>query len=144
MNEWQERFANKMNLIREQSAEQFKRYSQDVLTPVFQNLAEFVAQWDMQATSPQDQSDRRTFKFALAEDSYVLVGFRLHGLETVECGYECWIPSVGRQTGGNTHIGLDEADRAWAESCFQACLDHLANKYAENGSTEESVASVMA
>jgi hypothetical protein len=137
MNEWQERFARQMNKIREQSAGRFQKFSDDVLEPVFNDLSEFVAQWDMRATEPQNQNDRRTFKFALTEDAYVLLNFRLHGVEAVECGYECWIPGIGRQPGGHAHMNLSEADRSWAESFFQACLDHLASQYSEKHGSEK-------
>lgn len=131
MNEWEREFARRMELVREQSTTSLEQYLKDDVQAAFDAVSNFLSQWRFQVSTPQSQAGRRCFKFALTEDAYVLVMFRLEGIDSLECECEYSLPLVGRVAGTRWSCSLRKIDRQWAETCFQKALDGLLGKLAE-------------
>ena len=130
MNKWQQGFATKIEGLREQWCRQFDVLATETLEPVFSEFGEFVRQWDFQASAPQTQSAVRTFKFALAEDAYVLVFFRSKGLDAVQWLYEYVVPGQGTGKSRVSETVAPDVSRGWAEDCFQTALEDFGAKLA--------------
>ena len=99
MNDWEKEFTKKMESLKEQSSGCLERFLQEDLQGAFDALSGFLAQWKFQSSNPQTQPGRRSFKFGLTEDAYVLVTFHLEGVDTLECDTEYGLPGVGRVAG---------------------------------------------
>jgi hypothetical protein len=137
MNEWEKEFAKKMDSLHEQSSSCLNRFLQDDLQAAYEGMGTFLGQWKYQTSVPQTQAGRRSFKFALTEDAYVLVTFRLDGIDTLECESEYGLPGVGRSPGSRWASSLRRADRVWGENCFQKALDGFITKLAEADSKKK-------
>ncbi len=131
MNDWEKEFSRRMESLREQSTDCLERFLQADLQNAFGTFGNFLSQWRFQNSTPQTQPGRRSFKFALTEEAYVLVTFRLEGIDTLECEWEYGIPAVGRVTGARAFCSLRKVDRQWGETCFQKALDGLLAKLGE-------------
>lgn len=131
MTEWEKEFTRKMESLHEQSTTCLERFLQEDLQGAYSALSSFVAQWRFQTSTPQAQAGRRSFKFALTEEAYVIVTFRMENLDTAVCEWEYGLPAVGRVSGTRCSSSLRKVDRQWGETCFQKALDGLLAKMTE-------------
>jgi len=131
MTDWEKEFAKKMELLHEQSTTCLEQFLQEDLQNAFDAMSAFLAQWKFHTSTPQTQAGRRSFKFGLTEDAYVIVTFRLEGVDLLECETEYGLPAVGRVNGTRSTSSLRKADQQWGESCFQKALDGLLVKLGE-------------
>lgn len=125
MSTWQEQFTKKMEGLRAQAASHFNGFAEKVLAPTFEEVGSFVSKWKIEASRPHAADGGQTFRFALNEDSYALVLFRIDDIDSVTCEYECWLPGRGRVVGEKANSALRNFDPTWARICFQAGLDHF-------------------
>lgn len=131
MNKWQEGFVKKVEGLRDEAAKKFERVAGEVLERTYRKFADFTGRCEFQSDEPQSQKGLRTFKFALTEDAYVLIFFRLRGFDMVDCDYEWFVPTHGRVDGLRTTVGLHGVDEQWVERCFQMALDDFVSKFSE-------------
>lgn len=136
-NKWKEGFTGKVEALRDKWRQKFDVLASETLEPVFDELTEFVQQWDFQGSAPQTQSAVRTFKFALAENAYVLVFFRSKGLDAVQWLYECALPGEGTVKSRVSDAHVTEVTKEWATECFQTALDEFVAKLNEVECTQE-------
>ena len=92
MNDWQKRFSQKMELVRDVSRERFAQFARTDLGSVFEEFREFTFQQGIQPTTPIAKPGIQTFKFALTENTFLLLTFRLKGLEHCEMLAEYFVP----------------------------------------------------
>jgi hypothetical protein len=144
MNHWQEQFAQQMDALCAQSSSWFDRFSDDVIVPSLETLTGFLDRWHYEITTPACDEARRTFRFALTEDGYLLVWFRMEGFDTLECEYEYSLPGVGRVKGVRTTGSLRAADADWVESCFQMALNAFVVKFLELGNRKHMAEPILA
>lgn len=133
MDRWQEQFAQQMGTLCSQSSSCFSRFVEEMLEPAVELMTGFLDRWHYQVTTPACDKGRQAYRFALTEDGYLLVWFRLEGLDTLECEYEYSLPGVGRTQGVRTTGSLRAADAEWVESCFQSALSDFVTKFLELG-----------
>lgn len=138
MTEWEKEFSKKMESLHEQSTTSLERFLQEDLQTAYTALSSFLSQWKFQASTPQVQAGRRSFKFALTEDAYVIVTFRLEGVDSLECESEYGLPATGRVSGTRHNSSLRKVDRQWGEACFQKALDGLLVKLGELDARKKS------
>ncbi len=129
MNDWQQSFARKMETLREQSARRYQEQVNEIVQPAFERLTEFLSQWHFQASAPQARAGLHSYKFALTEDGYVLISFRLTGIDQMECAYECYLPGQGHIGGDRFCTGFEDINASWADICFQTALDDFVGKF---------------
>lgn len=131
MNQWQEQFAEQMEALCAQTSGCFGRFAQEVLEPAFEQMTDFLKSWRFQTSVPLTESGRRCFRFALTEEGYLLVLFRVEGVDTLHCEYEFWIPGTGRADQVSRTTSLRAAEPQWVESCFQAALSSFVTRFAQ-------------
>jgi hypothetical protein len=131
MSNWQQSFATKVEALREKCTRTFDNVAAEVVEPTFTKFEEFVSTCDFNVTRPQSQHGLRSFKFALAEDAYVLFQFRPRGVAEVECEYEIFVPSQGRIEAKRLRASFSGADRDWVRGCFESGLDSFVSLYGE-------------
>lgn len=130
MSTWQQDFARKMEGLREKSFDDFDRFVEDQLEPAFDSINEFLIQWRFHTSQPATNAGHRSFKFSLTEDGYVLVTFRLEGVDALTCEYECCVPGIGRTSGVSTSTSLRGLEPGWGDSCFQMALNDFVSRFA--------------
>jgi len=136
---WKESFLGKLHEAQSECAKQFEDTLDRVVAPVFEEMSSFLGDNGFKISTPLSESGRRSFKFELAENAYLLMIFRFSGIAEFELRDEVFAPgtepmlekSVGR---------LADIDKEWATSQFQAGLDHfvdlLVGRKAEEPSAE--------
>ncbi|MHC4442740.1 MAG: hypothetical protein ACYTF1_08980 [Planctomycetota bacterium] len=129
MEKWKQKFARKMDDLQERSLANFDRFADEALVPVFNDISEFVTQWDFESSIPHSKAGQRSFKFAVTEDCYVLILFRIEGVNTIRCEYECCFSGKGCIAGPQNSTGVHSASRFWVESCFQKAIDDFVEKF---------------
>ena len=144
MNRWQEQFAQQMDALCAQSSTWFDRFADDVLEPTLESMTGFLDRWNYEITLPPCEPGRRTFRFGLTEDGYMLLWFRLEGFDTLQCEYEYSLPGVGRVQGVRTTAGLRSADSDWVDSCFQMALGAFVVKFLEMGNRKRMAEPILA
>ncbi|HOB75506.1 MAG TPA: hypothetical protein PKG54_13390 [Phycisphaerae bacterium] len=127
MNQWQQSFAKRVDVLRESAIKKFETFADEVLDRTYEEYAAFTAQHDFRNIAPPHQRGTRFYKFALSEDAYVLLYFRARGIDAVESEYECSVPGHGCTEGEKVTVVLAEANPAWVERRFQTALDDLIN-----------------
>lgn len=144
MNQWEQQFAEQMEALCAQSTSCFSHFAEHVLEPAFEAVSSFVERWHYETSTPSCEQGRRAFRFGLTEDAYVLVWFRLDGLDMLECEYEYGLPQHGRVSGVRTTGSLRSADEQWARSCFQMALSNFVTKFLEAGNRQHTPEMAMA
>lgn len=133
MSQWQQQFAEQMEALCSQSTSWFERFAADQLEPAFESVSEFVARWHYETSCPPTEPNRRAYRFALTENGYLLIWFRVEGFDELHCEYEYALPGIGRVNGVRSSVSLREADQDWTASCFQMALSNFVTKFVELG-----------
>jgi hypothetical protein len=129
MNEWQQRFAQKVDTVRRTSRERFESFADETITPVFEELREFTTQQGLDAAVPMTKPGIRILKFAVSENAYALITVRLGGLEYCEVQGEFCIPGQEKLPPADQRIELVDADADWARRVFETILDQFMDAF---------------
>jgi hypothetical protein len=124
MNEWQDRFAQKLETVRSVTREWFEVTADAALTPIYKELSDFTNRHHVRATAPLKKTGIRTFKFAMTENTYVLITFRHTGLQC-ECQTEVFVPGHKKLSASIETTELCELDKPWCQRVFQQALDRF-------------------
>ncbi len=138
MNKWQERFSQKVAVIRIASRDRFEQIVIDKVLPVYEEFSEFTKTRGLQPIAPAPTSGMRTFKFAITENSYVLLTLRLSGLESCEANAEFFIPSDKKPAILRDHVKLQDLHPNWTRQFFEKALDQFVDAYLEAIGTKKS------
>ncbi len=132
MNDWQKRFSQKVETVRNASSERFEVLANRELTLAFKEFQQFTAQQGLTASAPLTKPGIRTFKFAMTENAYVLLTFKLKGLESFELLSEFVIPSRGKLPPINQTVDLAEVTDVWTRRAFEQALDHFVDAFVDS------------
>ena len=124
MNEWQQRFAHKLETVQSVARDRFEQKADEILTPIFKEYGGFVRQFVVQATTPLTDFGIRTYRFAMSEDVYLLMTFQHHGFEQCEAKVEYFMPGNPLSPSHHT-VGLAEMNAHWCRSIFEKALDQF-------------------
>ena len=142
MTEWKKTFLDKLHVAQEKCAHQFDEAVERYVIPVYEELQQFLRDNDFDVTNPMKEKGRRSFKFELAENAYLLVILRFAGVDEFELRNEIFVP--GRDPILEKFAGrVADINRSWAENLLQSSLDRfidlLSEKRAEKRETELAV-----
>ncbi len=125
MNEWQKRFAQKLETVQSAARDRFEQKADETLTPVFKEFGEFVRQYVVQATTPLTDFGIRTYRFAMSEDIYLLMTFRHMGFEQCEAQVEFFLPGNHSLPPTRETVTLSDVNASWCRNIFQQALDQF-------------------
>ena len=143
MNDWQKSFLHKLETAKKQWLHRFEQFAAEYVEPVFDGLDEFATANGFQVSSPDCESGTRLYKFALTENGYALVTFRMKGLEEVEVCCESFVPGMGAIDPTTRKISLHDASQVWVEQQFQNSLDRFVMAFAEAGAAVQDRAEAL-
>lgn len=144
MNKWQERFSQKLGRVRNAARDQFEQAIEGSVTPVFEEFREFTTQQGFCATAPVSKTGIRTFKFAMTENAYVLVTFRVAGFEHCETQSELFVPGKEKEASTPTHVELNDMDVGWTRRIFERTLDRFVDAFVNSMSSAEETIKELA
>ena len=125
MNDWQKRFAQKLETVQSVARDRFEQKADETLTPTFKEFGEFVRQYVVQATTPLTDFGIRTFRFAMSEDAYLLMTFRHMGFEQCEVQVEYFLPGGNSVPTKREAVTFGEASTSWCRGVFERALDQF-------------------
>ncbi|MBU0638765.1 MAG: hypothetical protein KKB50_07870 [Planctomycetes bacterium] len=140
MDEWKRTFAQKLTRAQNQWVRRFEDVLDDTIAPVFGEITKFVDNHGFQVSTPLCEEGRRSFKFELAENAYLLIIFRSTGVGEFELRSECFVPGC-EPVLDRSVARVPEVDSAWAEKQFQGALDTFVELL--SGSVPEPVQEVV-
>jgi len=132
MNAWQERFAKKVETVRLASIDRFEHVAKDVINDVFAEFQEFMAQQGVHTSAPMSKKGLRTLKFSISENTYVLLTFRMAGIEHCDAQCEFFVPGHEKISPISERIELGSADPKAIRRVFEESLDGLMDAYVES------------
>ncbi len=136
--QWRESFARRVDGLRSQWVKKFEQKLADVVAPAFGEISSFVNEHGFKSTSPLVQSDRRSFKFEMAENAYALVTF-MHG-SVEEAVVKCEYFAPGADPGEyEVRAPVADVNKSWATERFQEALDTFLEAMDRSGEPEKSV-----
>jgi hypothetical protein len=118
MDKWQRSFLGKLESARQHWVGRFDAVAEDHLTPVFEEFEAFTTANGFRVSAPECSDPARHFKFELTENGYVLLTFRLHGLERVAAFAEVVVPGTRPQETDPLAVHLATRPRAGSKSSF--------------------------
>ncbi|MGE0480150.1 MAG: hypothetical protein AB7Q17_06715 [Phycisphaerae bacterium] len=122
MREWRDSFVEKLGKVQNQWNKRFDEAMENTINPVFDEFAAFLRTNGFHVSQPMKQEDRRSFKFELAENAYLLLIFRSTAIGEFETRCECFVP--GNDPMLSKSIGrLADVDESWTRKFFQSSLD---------------------
>lgn len=131
MNKWKEQFLNKLSDAQGRHETEFEQALDDTVVPAFEDLGSFLGDNGFQISTPLRESGRRSFKFELSENAYVLLIFRFSGIGEFEVRTETFVP--GREPMLEKSVGrVSDVSVDWAQASFQKALDAFVEMLADN------------
>jgi hypothetical protein len=122
MDEWRRNFVQKLGKAQSQWVKRFEDALTDSIVPVFDDFGSFVCNHGFRVSTPLREPGRRSFKFELAENAYLLLIFRSVNIGEFEMCSESFVP--GREPlRDKSTVRIADADRKWSERHFRAALD---------------------
>lgn len=127
MPEWKDQFLNKLDQVQTQWSKRFDERLDAVVNPVFEDLGTFLRTHGFHLSSPMRQEGRRSFKFELSENAYVLLIFRSSAVGEFELRCECFVP--GNEPIMSKSLGrVMDIDETWTREQMQAALDNFVER----------------
>ena len=125
MNDWQKRFAQKLETVQSVARDRFEQRADETLTPIFKDFGEFVRQYVVQATTPLTDYGIRTYRFAMSEDAYLLMTFRHMGFEQCEAQVEYFLPGSNNIPPTRETVTFSDVNATWCRGIFERALDQF-------------------
>ncbi len=143
MNDWQLNFLQKLESAKKQWLHKFEQFALNCVEPVFAGFENFTTGNGFRVTQSPCEPGLRIYKFSVTENGYVLVSFRMRGLEEVEACCEVFAPGLSGNGTAPQHTQLSEATQGWAETQFQCALDEFIIQFGEAGSAADNAKALV-
>jgi hypothetical protein len=131
MGDWQQSFLGKLESAKKQWLHRFEDAAQEHIEPAFSEFDEFTTSHGFTVSAPGCEAGTRLFKFGLTENGYLLLTFRLRGLDVVEANVEVFVPGPEHVAPVCTRKNLADVSRQWAREQFEQSLDRFIIAFGE-------------
>jgi hypothetical protein len=140
---WKQTFLDKLHQAQSRCAGQFAEAVKKTVVPAYEELASFLSDNGFESSTPLTEEARRSFKFELAENAYVLVILRFSGIGEFELQTETFVP--GAKPMSEQHRGrVSEVTSQWAQDLFRAALDQFVELLAKQEARQPAPADALA
>ncbi len=142
MDSWKRSFLDKLHQAQARCIKQFEAALHDAVEPVVDEFTGFLRDNGFRVSSPLNEQGRRSFKFELAENAYLLMIFRFSGVGEFELRSEVFVPGQEPQL-SKTVCRIPDVNEAWAQRQFREGLESLVAQLAgESREVAEELAAV--
>lgn len=139
MADWKSKFSEKLKDVQGRWAKQFDEVLDTKVTPVFDDVAQFVRGHGFKTSVPMSEDGRRSFKFELAENAYLLLIFRAEGVGDFEVSRETFVP--GREPRQEVLVErLADITETWSRERFEEALDEFVEQLSHSTTSDEAPA----
>lgn len=119
---WQKSFVDKLGKVQTLWIKQFEDTLNKFVQPAFQNVASFTRENGFKVSTPLHDDGRRSYKFELSENAYLLMIFRFSSVGEFELRCESFVP--GHEPCLNkSQVRLVDVSESWVDQQFQTALD---------------------
>lgn len=122
MDEWKQAFLEKLSRAQRHWTSEFEDALDRHFVPVFEEFKEFLGDNGFRLSTPLREPGRRSFKFELAENAYLLLILRSTGVGEFELRCESFVPGREPALGESVHRVAD-LNQKWATRQVRAALD---------------------
>jgi hypothetical protein len=130
MDHWKRSFLDRLGKAQAHWLTRFEELVEARILPTLEDYKEFLADNGFRLSSPQHEPDRRSFKFELAENAYLLLILRSTGIGEFELRSECFVP--GREPVlSKATVRIADVDDGWAAQQLRRGLDAFVDLLAE-------------
>ena len=136
MNDWQRSFLQKLEAAKKQWLHKFEDVVAECLEPAFSEFDQFATPQGFTVSAPACEPGTRLFKFGLTENGYVLITFRMRGLETVEACTEVFVPGPEEVEPVSAEANLCNVDGPWTRQRFEQALDRFIVSFSTAGAAD--------
>ena len=131
MNDWQRSFLGKLESAKKNWQHRFENLANEFLEPVFERYAEFTRGHGFSVSAPDCEPGTRLYKFGLTENGYVLLTFRMRGLDGVGFTAEYLVSGPERVESTQAETQVADAQDAWFQKLFERSLDRFVVAFGE-------------
>lgn len=128
---WKQSFVEKLNKVQSQWTQKFAEVMDGVVSDAFEEVKRFVQDNGFTASMPLREDARRSYKFELAENAYLLMIFRSASVGEFEMRCESFVPGRDPKM-TKLRCRLADVDDAWAHDQFQSALDGFVSQLADD------------
>ena len=136
MNDWQRSFQRRLEVAKKHWLHRFEEMASEHIEPVFGEFEKFTTGQGLNTTEPSCEPGTRLFKFGLTENGYLLLTFRMSRLDAIEAFAETVLPGADGPQSTSEQVSICDADRAWAQRCFETALDRFIVAFGEAGTAD--------
>lgn len=122
MDAWKRSFLDKLHTAQAKCVKQFEAALRDHVEPVIDELSGFLRDNGFRVSSPLQEQGRRSFKFELAENAYLLTIYRFTGVGEFELRCELFVPGK-EPVLQKSVVRVPDVTEAWAQKQFREGLD---------------------
>jgi len=141
MDEWKRAFLDKLSRAQTRWVNEFEDALDNRFVPVFNTFKQFLSDNGFRLSTPLRELGRRSFKFELAENAYLLMILRSTGVGEFELRCESFVP--GHEPALNKLVTrVADLDTDWAEQHMRTALDTFVSLLV--GQQQEEVTEEMA
>lgn len=142
MEDWKRRFAERLSEVQLRWATQFDEAVDNAVVPVFNEMTAFLRDNGVQTAIPLHDKGRRSFKFELAEDAYLLLIFRARAVGEFELSREVFVLGCEPQVRRSTER-VSSLTEKWVRKEFQSALDAFVEQLDEAPVAPEAEVAVV-
>jgi hypothetical protein len=133
---WKRNFVDKLGKAQAQCTKRFEEALNSCVAPVFEELSGFLRDNGFRVSTPLQEPGRRSFKFELAENAYLLLLFRFTAIGEFELRSEMFVPGCEPQL--KKSIGrIGDVEQQWTQEQFRTGLDRFVDLLGGNASNSE-------
>ena len=121
---WKKGFLDKLGEAQKQWLRDFDTAMDEHVSPGYDEVREFLSNNGFRVSKPLREEGRRSFKFELAENAYVLVLFRAAGVNEFEIRAETFVPAR-EPVLSKAMARVKDLNMDWAQEQFQTALDNF-------------------
>lgn len=121
---WKERFLERLNRAQRRCSEWFESALDEAAGGVFGELEAFLSANGFRVSRPLREAGRRSYKFELAENAYVLFIFRFRAVGEFELRTEIFAPGCEPRL-ETLSFSIADLKPDWARERFQRALDEF-------------------
>ena len=124
MDTWKQTFLGKLNKAQAEWMRAFEEALDEHFVPVYDEYREFLGHNGFTMSTPLREAGRRSYKFELGENAYVLMVFRARGVGELELSWEGFAPGCD-PVQHRVVTRVADVDESWGRQQLQQALDEF-------------------
>lgn len=121
---WKKGFLDRLGQAQQQWLQEFDNAMDEYVSPAYDEIREFLGNNGFRVSKPLREEGRRSYKFELAENAYVLVLFRAAGVNEFEIRAETFVPAR-EPVLSKALARVKDLNQPWAQEQLQTALDNF-------------------